>query len=87
MAQQLLHHLSQHQLNELSQSAYHQYHSTKTALTRVQNYILLNADKRHISILISLDLSAAFDALDHHILLQRLDSIGPTQKTLNWFKS
>ena len=75
VTQQLSHHLSQHQLNELTQSAYRQYHGTETALTRVQNDILLNADKGHISILISLDLSAAFDALDHQILLQRLDSI------------
>ena len=87
VAQQLSHHLSQHQLNELSQSAYRQYHGTETALTRVQNDILLNADKGHISILVSLDLSAAFDASDHQILLQRLDSIGLTQKTLNWLKS
>ena len=86
-----MHHLSQHQHNELTQSAYRHYHGTETALTRVQNYILPNADKGHIYILISLDLSAAFDALDHQILLQillqRLYSIGLTQKTLNWFKS
>ena len=48
--------------------------TTFTALTRVHNDILLEIDNHHYVILFLLDLSAAFDTLDHDILLKRLDS-------------
>uniref|UniRef100_A0A096MCV3 Reverse transcriptase domain-containing protein n=1 Tax=Poecilia formosa TaxID=48698 RepID=A0A096MCV3_POEFO len=45
------------------------------------------ADSGLLSILILLDLSAAFDTICHDTLLNRLSSIGITQTPLNWFKS
>ena len=54
------------------QSAYRQFHSTETALLRIQNDLLLAINKQKVSTLVLLDLSAAFDTIDHKILLSRL---------------
>ena len=51
------------------QSAYRKFYSTETALLRIRNDLLLAIDKRKLSALVLLDLSAAFDTIDHGILL------------------
>ena len=56
------------------QSAYRKFHSVETALLRIHNDLLLAIDKRQVTALILLDLSAAFDTIDHDILLSRLTS-------------
>ena len=56
------------------QSAYRKFHSTETALLHIQNDLLLAIDKRKLSALVLLDLSAAFDTIDHQLLLSRLSS-------------
>src|SRR2546426_1075611 len=56
------------------QSAYRPFHSTETALLRIYNDILLSIDQQKVSALVLLDLSAAFDTIDHQILLSRLTS-------------
>ena len=58
--------------SETFQSAYKQYHSTETALIRVHNDILLAIDNCRTVILLVLDPTAAFDPVDHDILLSRL---------------
>ena len=70
------------------QSAYRKCHSTETALLKVQNDILMNMNRQHVTLLVLLDLSAAFDTVDHKILLHRLQSsFGITGTALKWFKS
>jgi hypothetical protein len=56
------------------QSAYRPFHSTESALLYIQNDILLATDKQKLTALVLLDLSAAFDTIDHNILLNRLSS-------------
>ena len=81
-------HLTAHKLYPKAQSSYRQYHSTETALLRAKNDILMNMNKQHVTLLVLLDLSAAFDTVDHTILLNRLhSSFGITGRVLTWFKS
>ena len=54
------------------QSAYRIFHSRETALLRVQNDIFISPDAGRSTALLRQDLSAAFDTIDHNILLHRL---------------
>ena len=88
VAVRLNRYLEENNLNEPLQSAYKQYHSCETALVRVQNDILLSIDNQQCVVLLLLDLSAAFDTVDHGILLQRLSTnFGTKGKALDWFTS
>ena len=58
-----------HLIAEWFQSAFKPYHSNETALVRVQNDILCAIYSNHSVILLLSDLSAAFDTVDHSILL------------------
>ena len=63
-------HMSEHTLSESYQSAYMPNHSVKTDLVCVQNYILLPMDNgQNVVIMVLLDLSAAFDTVDHEVML------------------
>ncbi|XP_070182474.1 uncharacterized protein [Littorina saxatilis] len=70
------------------QSAYRADHSTETALLKVANDLLTACDSGSVSLLALLDLSAAFDTIDHDILLARLNTtFGITGTALGWFCS
>ena len=85
---QLIEHLKTNGLYELFQSAYREFHSTETALLRVQNDILKSVDESGGAILVLLDLSAAFDTIDHEKLLHLLDStFGVRDSALDWIRS
>ena len=70
--QRLDEHLNQHSLHDPLQSAYRKDHSTKTAITKIHHDIITSLDEGRRTVLASLDLSAAFDTVDHDILLHRL---------------
>ena len=72
IAARLSSHLSSHNLMSKLQSAYRKFHSSETALLYVQNDILASLDAGHSTALLLLDLSAAFDTIDHSILTHRL---------------
>jgi hypothetical protein len=85
---QLLSHLDKNNLCNPLQSAYRSGHSTETVLVRVVNDILLAMDEDKLSVLLLLDNSAAFDTIDHTILLSRLETeFGIHSKALQWFRS
>ena len=85
---ELLSHLKSNNLLNPLQSAYRSGHSTETVLLRVVNDILSALDNNKVSALLLLDLSAAFDTIDHNILLSRLRSFFGIQSTaLEWFGS
>lgn len=84
----LVRHLSESSLLASVQSAYRANHSTETALLRVLNDLLLYVNSGDCAVLALLDLSAAFDTLDHSILLSRLESnFGLTGHALSWLRS
>ena len=88
VVQQLSEYLQVNDLNEALQSAYKRYHSTETALLKVRNDLLKAVNNGKQCLLVLLDLSAAFDTIDHHLLLNRLQSeYGINGKALSWFSS
>ena len=87
VTKQIQDYLTHLNLHEPFQSAHRKNHSTETALVRVQNDILTALDKNEAAVLVRLDLSAAFDTLDHNMLLGRLSEFGITGTVWNWFKS
>ena len=65
------------------QSAYRKFHSTETALLKIHSDILASMDAGKVTALTLLDLSAAFDTIDHTIPQSRLDDwFGVTAKAL-----
>ena len=85
---QLTDHVSSNDLLERNQSAYRQNHSTETALLHITNCLLESTDQGCVSILSLLDLSAAFDTIDHSLLLERLHTtFGISGSALQWLRS
>ncbi len=85
---QLVSHLNSNSLFSNVQSAYRPRHSTETALLKVVNDLLSALDDGKTTVLTLLDLSAAFDTIDHDILLHRLQHVfGIYYTALLWFKS
>ena len=81
-------HLISNKLFSPLQSAYKPHHSTETALLKIVNDLLTALDNGKICILTLLDLSAAFDTIDHNILLHRLEhTFGISDSALSWFRS
>ena len=88
VASQLDTYLTKHQLYAKMQSAYRIHHSTETALLRVVNDVMRGIDDQQECVLVLLDLSSAFDTIDHNILLDRLcNRYGLSGVVLDWLKS
>ena len=73
----------------LRQSAYRAFHSTETAVTDVHNRLVRCVDRSgNVSVLVLVDLSSAFDIVDHAILLEVLEKrFGVAGGALSWYCS
>jgi len=70
------------------QSAYRRNHSTETALLKICNDALVAADSGMVTLIVLLDMSAAFDTVSHEKLLDILNNqFGLTGAALDWHKS
>ena len=70
------------------QSAYKKHHSTETILVKITNDLLCAFDSKSATVLLMLDLSAAFDTVSHKLLLKILhDEIKLGGTVLKWFTS
>ena len=81
-------HFKCNELNDDDQTAYSKYNSTETMLISIQNDILTNMDNNKATILVMLDLSAAYDTISHDIFLKRLEmQCGVKGIALKWMGS
>ena len=87
VASRLVSYLSENDLREPLQSAYCKQHSTETALVRIQHDILQAFSDQNACLMVLLDLSAAFDTVDHNEMLHSLTEVGVQGKALDWCKS
>ena len=88
MLKQLLKHCENHNLLPDFQSAYQKHYIMETSLIRLTNNILWSMERQHITSLVILDLSAAFDTVYHDILLQIPEQkFGFCDKALKWFQN
>ncbi|KAI0223362.1 putative RNA-directed DNA polymerase from transposon BS [Lamellibrachia satsuma] len=87
VASQIRQYLDTNDLFDVFQSAYRPAHSCETALVRIQYGILHSLNNRNTVILVLLDLSAAFDTVDHRLLLVKLHEIGIRDNAHRWIQS
>ena len=70
------------------QLSYKEYHGCETALLKIVNDALWCMERKEVLLLIHLDLSVAFDNVDHAVLLKVLQShFGVGEISLKWFES
>jgi hypothetical protein len=62
-------------------------HSTATAISQIYDFWIQAAEKTELTAALLLDLSAAFDVVNHEILLDKLKLYNFSPKTISWFRS
>ena len=79
--------VKQHRIIPEEQSAYRENHSTETTVCAIINDMTETITNGKCGILIMLDLSAAFDTVNHELLLEDLRTIGIKDEVYRWYKS
>ena len=80
-------HVDAHNLSIPFQSAYRKGYSVETALLKVKEDILHAFDNPNGVLLVLLDLSTAFDTVDHNILFSHVKNLGVTDVALHWIRA
>jgi hypothetical protein len=86
VAKQITVYLEENNLMDPHQSAYKKGHSCETVIVSVLNDVYAASDKSEISISALLDMSAAFDTIDHAMMIEKLKCLGFTDDVLEWFQ-
>jgi hypothetical protein len=84
VAKQIVLHLSSHEYLDPHQYAYRRFHSCETALLHVLNEVYQCINEKKVTLLVLIDLSAAFDTVDHSILSSRLQRVGISGNAHKW---
>lgn len=87
MYNRLYDYIAQYDLRNSSQFSFRKGLSTELAILELQDRIINNVDNKEWCIGIFLELSKAFDTLDHKILLSKLSKLGIRGIPLTWFQS
>ena len=80
-------HLRWNELCDPFQSAYRTHHSCETAILYVQSVILGAMDRGEVTLLAMIDLSAAFDTVNHELLVSKLRTLGVTDTAEVWLRT
>ena len=84
---QMIPYLDTKQRLSTQQSGNRRFHSTETSLIESTDSILNAIDGKELTAVVLLDMSKAFDSIDHNILLLKLQDVGVSPAALNWFSS
>ena len=84
---QIMDYLVKHNLLTKTQHAYLKKHSTNTCLVELTNYIHQMLDTNYQTAIVKIDLSKAFDTINHEKLLGKLQNLGLHEDSCNWIKS
>ena len=88
VARQFIRYLDEFDMWPKFQSGFRAFHSTETTLPRLLSDIHMAMDRGEVTLLVLLDVSAAFDSVEHEILVNRLRiSFGITGRALDWLNS
>jgi hypothetical protein len=86
ISSQIVEHLKSNSFLDIYQSAYREFHSTETLLLHLLNDVYLSIDNNCMVILVLLDMSSAFDTVEHDSLLQTLSTLGIVDDALEWIQ-
>ena len=84
---QLFHYLDDNKLLLGCQSGFRSLHSTLTALLEATNAWSVNIDNGLLNGVVFIDLTKAFDTIDHKIILRKMSYLGVDQAAIKWFLS
>ena len=84
---QLMPYLLSNERLSATQSGNKKFHSTETSLIHTTEAILGGIDKRKVTTVVLLDMSKAFDSINHEILQQKLQDVGISSSGVTWFNS
>ena len=84
---QIFQYFTINKLFHTNQYGFRAEHSTELALSEIIDRILLYLDQQKIPITIFIDLSKAFDTIDHSILISKMKHYGINNTELDWIKS
>ena len=84
---QLTKYLEDNKLLCNNQHAYRRHHSTVTCLVELINHIYQLLDKKLYTAIVSLDLSKAFDSINHKLILKKLTTFGLENGSISWIES
>ena len=83
---QILDYFTENDLFIHAQHGFRPGYSTESAGIELIDRLKQNIDKGHASLCVFMDLSKAFDTIDHQILLEKLKYYGLSDSTLSWFQ-
>ena len=87
VSRQLIYYLEDNNVLDPFQSAFRKSYSTETALNHITDTLYNSHDSSHCAQLLLLDLSSAFDTLNHNILIERIKELGIEGSPLRWLIS